>query len=583
MVPLLDSLAFVDRVTDLAAQSKSSGSNLAINLGSFDLGATDVTASLNPESINPNILETPDFAQQIANASFAEQRFFNEVQTSGGGLAFPILSDRTQTFNLLLGKNADLFTYDMPELNFRKYYESPFIPVFDPLGARFGGFVGIDTDISMGFDTYGMRQVAEGAAMDSVFNGFYFDKDFNIGFEAGLTAAAELNAVIVRGGVGGEIAGELDLMLRDRNQDGDASRVHLNDIDPSNPFSASGRVTAGIFAYIKAFFVTKRFRGPQFTVVDFNNNGGRTAGLRVDGPLEGTTTVVPSLTGEEDAYERVGSAGNDRLVGGAQTDFLQGGAGADELIGGDGFDIASYWDSVDGITLDLSTNYGSGDANGDTFSSIEQIEGSLFADVLRGDGANNVFDGLDGNDMLYGEGGDDAFAGSQGSDLIDGGQGSDALSYVGSDSGVTVNLQNGTAKGGDAEGDRIISIENLEGSYYDDQLSGDRNDNMLIGLGGDDTLIGGGGYDILSGGEGRDRFVITGSGSDTITDFEVGPDLLRVNVAKTTLRRTLNANSDCCLGTYALAAVELCLHHLNRRRRLPAQQSLAHHADDACW
>ena len=40
-------------------------------------------------------------------------------------------------------------------------------------------------------------------------------------------------------------------------------------------------------------------------------------------------------------------------------------------------------------------------------------------------------------------------------------------------SGVDVNLDLGTAAGGDAAGDSLTDIENLAGSSHDDTLSGD--------------------------------------------------------------------------------------------------------------
>ena len=76
---------------------------------------------------------------------------------------------------------------------------------------------------------------------------------------------------------------------------------------------------------------------------------------------------------------------------------------------------------------------------------------------------------------------------------------------------------------------QISSIENLEGSQFDDTLSGDDNSNSILGLHGNDTLIGDAGNDTLIGGGGADtfQFVATNqSGADRIEDFETGLDLL---------------------------------------------------------
>ncbi len=59
---------------------------------------------------------------------------------------------------------------------------------------------------------------------------------------------------------------------------------------------------------------------------------------------------------------------------------------------------------------------------------------------------------------------------------------------------------------------------NVIGSEFDD---------VLVGNGADNLLEGGRGYDELTGGAGSDRFVLTlNAGTDTITDFTLGEDLL---------------------------------------------------------
>lgn len=67
----------------------------------------------------------------------------------------------------------------------------------------------------------------------------------------------------------------------------------------------------------------------------------------------------------------------------------------------------------------------------------------------------------------------------------------------------------------------------LVGGNGDDILTGAATPDTLIGKAGNDVLTGGGGNDVLAGGGGNDTFVIaTGSGTDTITDFTDGIDLI---------------------------------------------------------
>lgn len=123
------------------------------------------------------------------------------------------------------------------------------------------------------------------------------------------------------------------------------------------------------------------------------------------------------------------------------------------------------------------------------------------------DGITNGNDTIIGNagaDFIYAGGGNDLISGGGGADRIDGEEGRDAASYTESLHGVEVDLTTGKGKGGTAEGDTLISIEDLIGSAYNDTLIGNWQNNQLIGGDGSDILKGGGGFDILAGGRGTD-------------------------------------------------------------------------------
>lgn len=229
-----------------------------------------------------------------------------------------------------------------------------------------------------------------------------------------------------------------------------------------------------------------------------------------------------------------GLGGDDSLFGHQGNDILEGGTGADHLDGGEGTDRAEYRKSTAGVTVNLGLNFGlGGEAQGDTFYSIENVYGSRYADLLVGDGANNVLAGRNGNDTLQGEGGNDRLLGGNGKDILeggddndrlDGGRGADHLDggdgasdraeYARSKTGVTVDLGAGTGKGGDAEGDTLVNVEDVLGSKHDDTLIGDGEANKLYGGKGDDDLKGEGGDDTLEGGLGADD-LDGGEGSDT--------------------------------------------------------------------
>ena len=84
--------------------------------------------------------------------------------------------------------------------------------------------------------------------------------------------------------------------------------------------------------------------------------------------------------------------------------------------------------------------------------------------------------------------GDDRLIGGAGADVLIGGAGTDIADYGDATSGaVTIDLGAGTGIGSQAQGDTLASIENIEGSDYNDSLRGDGEDNLLIGGVGNDV------------------------------------------------------------------------------------------------
>ena len=177
-----------------------------------------------------------------------------------------------------------------------------------------------------------------------------------------------------------------------------------------------------------------------------------------------------------------------------------------------------------------------------------------------------------------GGGGNDTLRGDGGADTLSGGNGRDLAQYGETDTtGVHVDLETRTGRGGDAEGDVFISIEDVRGSGGNDTIMGDGGSNLLegrngnddlhggmggvrdvllggagrdtlngglggdivngnggddtvIGGGGDDTLLGGGGNDLISGGSGADLFIFQEGtwGADTLANWDDGADRVRI-------------------------------------------------------
>jgi Ca2+-binding RTX toxin-like protein len=114
--------------------------------------------------------------------------------------------------------------------------------------------------------------------------------------------------------------------------------------------------------------------------------------------------------------------------------------------------------------------------------------------------------GEGGDDYLYGAGGNDYLDGGAGADHLNGGWGVDAANYGNSMAGVWIDLSSPVGHGyfGEAQGDTLISIENVSASSYADLLIGSGFGNYLEAGPGNDTLKGYGGADTLAGGTGID-------------------------------------------------------------------------------
>lgn len=250
-----------------------------------------------------------------------------------------------------------------------------------------------------------------------------------------------------------------------------------------------------------------------------------------------TITGIATLSGSSGADILIGSSGDDILNGNAGNDVLHGGAGADTLNGGDGFDTVSYADATAGVSINLGTESSiwTGDAHGDTFSSIEQFNLTGFDDLFIGDANANVVDGGsgddrliggDGNDVLSGGSGNDALWGGAGADTLDGGNGFDYAEYGDATAAVSIDLTaDSSTWTGDAHGDTFISIEAFDLTSFNDVFQGGDGDDKVLGRAGDDQLFGGGGNDTLDGGLGND--VLSGGFGADVLIGEQGADIFK--------------------------------------------------------
>ena len=314
-------------------------------------------------------------------------------------------------------------------------------------------------------------------------------------------------------------------------------------------------------------------------IYSFGDDGGLTysaTGLNLSVVARNNALTVGTDSSE---YIRLLQSGDDTITGSHGADKIFGSKGNDSVDGGDGVDVLTFRGFGGAVTVDLTARTAQTSFGTSTLRSIEDIEGSTYADTLKGDSRSNFFQGFGGNDAIDGAGGTDTasyldatstvtvnlvagtatggsgsdtlvsiervigsrfndsltgssraeyFVGGLGDDSIDGGNGADTIEFVNIGAGVIVDLTAGTTSGG-AGIDTLISIESVIGSIFNDTIKGSNRANVLHGGNGNDLLSSLGGLDELFGEEGND-LLRGGAGNDMLTGGG-GRDTFRFDTA----------------------------------------------------
>jgi len=129
-----------------------------------------------------------------------------------------------------------------------------------------------------------------------------------------------------------------------------------------------------------------------------------------------TLTTIEGIVGTmfNDVLE--GSRGTNTFVPLRGHDVVDGGGGANDTV--------SFGAAKKAVIVDLAAGTASGEGI-DTLTRIDNVVGSDWDDVLKGDSAANVLLGSNRDDSIYGRGGSDILVGESGADRLDGGSGTD--------------------------------------------------------------------------------------------------------------------------------------------------------------
>ena len=311
------------------------------------------------------------------------------------------------------------------------------------------------------------------------------------------------------------------------------SVVAMTNIEGAHGSSAADVLTGG-----EAADKTDTTTGSRVTEW-FRGNGGNdtiTGGAGTDyitaSDYSNNSSTQPVVANLGTGTASDGRSGTDTLV---NIDFLAGGAGNDALTGGSlSTDTAGNFfeilrgnsgnDTLDGGNASSDGDYASSDrADYSNNSSTQAVNVNLSTGVASDGrsgtdkliGIDQVYGGA-GNDTLVGGSSGETFDGGAGSDSIDGGSGSDQARFIQSTSSVIVNLSAvsltvggktiaaGTADDGMGGTDKLVSMENVRGSLFNDYIRGSDDttvSQVFAGDSGNDTIDGGLGIDIASYGD----------------------------------------------------------------------------------
>lgn len=531
-----DAVNSLSRISDLAdlAQGLAAG-GMSVDLGDWSFAPDDPRVD-GPDALTGLATRPPSTGKPAPLQSFLA------AADDINGLDFPLLTGGKPVVDMLLGRNASLFTYRSGKIEIEEEFGAYF-PVLGPIGVTMGGDIGFGAEFGFGYDTQGMFDYFAGGGSDTdlLANGFYamaLDEQGNpltgVYFSGASTAGVELNLLIASAGVEGRIGASLGIYLDPLIGD-EFGYIRADDFASHSVdewFYAYGRLFAGIRAYLEIgwppFGIEFEFESPEVTLLSFDSRPDNTPVLAMLDPATGFTHLDLNVGDRAPLRihgDNVDTAENYLISvepGNNGAALLVEAFGAQntitplptKIIGhakqrGDSLEIEPAVDIDAHFTGGLGADLLRGGAGDDL------LEGGEGPDILRGFGGTNVMRGGDDNDTLVGAGGIDEF---------DGGPGTDTAAWSDAPVLMSMDLRTMTFSGAAANA-TLLSIERYRGSPHPDVMDGSQGDDLLIdGDRGDDLVRGHGGRDLLMGGPGNDG-IEGGGGDDQVMGGPAGDNL----------------------------------------------------------
>ena len=235
-----------------------SGQNLKVpgGLTNFqipDHANFDLTAAIN--TIN---------TQAVRNAA---NNFVQKTEQAPDGLDFsmPVLQNPSSVMGLLLGRDVDLFRFDLPRLEL-DFTISRFFPFIGPIGVEIAGTFRVRGDLAFGYDTLGLREFHESnySNRELLADGFFiYDRVDGQGKPSAegadlpeltmsgiLAVNGKVEIVVGSASVGGDLTADVMFDLPDGGEDNPADgRTRISELGDCG-ISIDGRLSAGLNASI---------------------------------------------------------------------------------------------------------------------------------------------------------------------------------------------------------------------------------------------------------------------------------------------------------------------------------------------
>ncbi|MEX2171197.1 MAG: right-handed parallel beta-helix repeat-containing protein [Pirellulales bacterium] len=539
----VDMIVAVAEFYALYQDISSSGASGIMILGSFDIDADVRTLPSLTGVVIDNVIQTP-----MSHPDVAEFVASTQSGAFGGDFVFPILETPQTVFDLLLGRDVEIFRLDLPVLS-AGFEVSAFFPIFGFLGVRIAGSLDVGLNLGFGYDSSGLRQWSQTnfdpAQEELVFDGFFLrDRVAGVDIpEAFVQARIEVTASadigIASAGIGGALIATVGLNLRDRDNDG---RLHPSEIQENilehgpicGLFEFTGSLDVALTAYVEVgigpFSASVSIDILTVRLVDFTfdcTQGGRPALAELDP----TTRELSLFTGPlaHRRYEQLPEVFRPETPDVSEVYILKK-IGVDDETGLDIIQVEAFGERE--VFVGVSSITADGGAGNDiiqlapTITAPAYLEGGAGNDRLiagrgggtvRGGAGDDEIGGYGGVLFLYGDEDNDLIHGGSGADLIYGGDGDDIIFGGGEGDIISGGLGRDIIHGN-------AGNDFLSGNEGDDDVRGDEDDDTLFGNEDNDFLRGGEGNNTVWGGTGNDS-IHTLSGNDTIHG-EAGTDTI---------------------------------------------------------